>query len=136
MGWAVGYDSMWQRDIGYGVPAFCDHPDCDEKIDRGLAHVCGAQPYGGETGCGLYFCGRHLVDGKHCERCERDESPFVAKPDMPEWIAHKETDPSWAEWRKVASLHALGTRERSIRSARLASGPRMETQVGPLRSTR
>src|SRR4051812_7048849 len=26
MGWSIGYDSNWQRDIGYGVPAFCDHP--------------------------------------------------------------------------------------------------------------
>ena len=24
MGWQVGYDSKWQRDIGYGVPAICD----------------------------------------------------------------------------------------------------------------
>lgn len=100
MGWAIGYDSMWQRDIGYGVPATCDHPDCDEVIDRGLAYVCGGQPYGGSDGCGLYFCGRHLVTGVLCERCYRDESPFMPKPDRPEWIAHKATDPSWAEWRK------------------------------------
>ena len=29
MSWAVGYDSKWQRDIGYGVPSICDHPKCN-----------------------------------------------------------------------------------------------------------
>jgi len=40
MGWAVGYDNRWSRDIGYGVPAWCDEPGCSEAIDRGLAYVC------------------------------------------------------------------------------------------------
>jgi len=52
MGWSIGFDSRWNRDIGYGVPAYCDHPKCNEEIDRGLAYVCcGEQPYGGEHGC-------------------------------------------------------------------------------------
>lgn len=59
MGWAVGYDPNWQRDIGYGVPAVCDHPGCDKEIDRGLGFVCGGDVYGGEHGCGLFFCGEH-----------------------------------------------------------------------------
>jgi hypothetical protein len=46
MSWAIGYDGRWKRDIGYGVPAYCDHPGCNEEIDRGLAHVCGGEPYG------------------------------------------------------------------------------------------
>ncbi len=101
MGWSIGYDSMWQRDIGYGVPAFCDHPDCDAEIDRGLSYVCGAEPYGGEDGCGLYFCLRHqLGDKNQCERCVEDAAPFMPKPDHPRWIAHKATDPSWEAWRK------------------------------------
>lgn len=54
MGWSIGYDSKWKRDIGYGVPAWCDHPGCIEEIYRGLSHVCGGEPYGGERGCGLY----------------------------------------------------------------------------------
>lgn len=54
MGWSIGYDERWKRDIGYGVPATCDHPGCEEKIDRGLSCVCAnQQPYGGEHGCGL-----------------------------------------------------------------------------------
>ena len=60
MGWAVGYDRNWNRHIGYGVPSACDHPDCDKEIDRGLGYVCGGDMYGGEHGCGLFFCGSHL----------------------------------------------------------------------------
>jgi hypothetical protein len=106
MGWSIGFDRNWMRDIGYGVPATCDHPDCSAKIDRGLAYVCAhQQPYGGEDGCGLYYCHAHLLGGM-CERCsaiaDGDESfapPFMAKPDHSEWIDWKLTDPSWKQWR-------------------------------------
>ena len=110
MGWAIGFDSNWNRDIGYGVPATCDHPGCNAEIDRGLAHVCGGGPYATEFGCGLYFCSEHLqsryfeeYDEHHqvCERCmDEDKDPFEPKPDTPEWINHKLTDPSWEPWRK------------------------------------
>ena len=105
MGWSIGYDEKWKRDIGYGVPAWCDHPDCNEAIDRGLAHVCGGQPYGGEHGCGLYFCGKHLyLIGQKCERCHpRHKPPFQPKPEHPDWIKHKLTDESWQEWRNENS---------------------------------
>jgi hypothetical protein len=43
MGWSLGYDTTWNRDIGYGVPAYCDHPDCHKKIHRGIAYVCGEE---------------------------------------------------------------------------------------------
>ena len=98
MSWAIGWDSHWRRDIGYGVPAICDHPGCNEVIDRGLAYVCKDQePYGGD-GCGLYFCGAHLGENG-CERCAAEKEPFPAKPDTAEWIQHKLTDPSWQRWR-------------------------------------
>ena len=108
MGWSIGYDSTWGRDIGYGVPAYCDHPDCNEEIDRGLGYVCGGGPYGenprGEgDGCGLFFCGKHLNGANLCDRCaSADEAynPFPAKPDHLTWIRHKLTDPSWGRWRK------------------------------------
>lgn len=105
MGWSIGYDETHKRDIGYGVPAICDHPGCDEEIDRGLAHVCAnQQPYGGEDGCGLYFCGKHLIchpkRGYCCHACaDRRKKPFTAKQDTPEWIDWKLTDESWQEWR-------------------------------------
>lgn len=108
MGWSLGFDSNWRRDVGYGVPAFCDHPQCDEKIDRGLAYVCGGEPYGGEYGCGLHFCGKHLhyrqprgADGiyQNCPRCMAYKKPYRPKPDHPEWLEWKLTDASWQQWR-------------------------------------
>jgi hypothetical protein len=106
MGWSIGYDENWQRDIGYGVPATCDHPGCGAKIDRGLDYVCGSEPYGGECGCGLYFCTKHLEWGSErrpvqlCQRCKHGKKPFAPTPDRLEWSRHKATDPSWAEWRR------------------------------------
>lgn len=122
MGWAVGYDPDWRRDIGYGVPATCDHPGCNRVIHRGIAHVCGGAPWGGEDGCGLYFCGSHLFMGREkkpqrCERCFDSGEPFAPKPDSPEWLEWKLTDTSWEEWRneypdEVAAAQAalLGAR--------------------------
>lgn len=137
MGWSVGWDYNWNRDIGYGVPAICDHPECSEEIDRGLAYVCcGQQPHGGEYGCGLYFCSEHM--GSHytdnyanamlaelletsgwtleeidetiemiqldypmmCARCASGGPPFDPKPDLQQWVDHKETHESWAKWRE------------------------------------
>ena len=102
MGWEIGYDSNWDRDIGYGVPAECDHPDCHARIDRGLAYVCGGEPYGEPDGCGLFFCAEHLFMGgvrQQCECCAAGQEPFEPKPDVDEWTQFKATDPSWAEWR-------------------------------------
>ncbi|HJQ00100.1 MAG TPA: hypothetical protein VJ851_00740 [Jatrophihabitans sp.] len=99
MGWAVGYDDNWQRDIGYGVPATCDQPDCSEAIDRGLGYVCGGEPYGGETGCGLYFCSEHGGGMRDCHHVFKDDPEYKPSPDTSEWIDWKLTDESWAAWR-------------------------------------
>lgn len=106
MGWSVGYDEHWKRDIGYGVPAICDHPGCGASIDRGLPYVCGGQPYGGEHGCGLFFCYEHrLIAGDRrdnaelCTRCYYGRQPYSATPDVAEWVRHKLIDESWAMWR-------------------------------------
>lgn len=118
MSWAVGFDSRWNRDIGYGVPATCDHPKCNAEIDRGLSYVCGGKPYGGDIGCGLYFCSEHLfMPGSRrdcsqlCPRCLTSHygSPYKPKPDSPEWLRWKLRDPSWKPWRdkypeKVAEM--------------------------------
>lgn len=97
MSWAVG--SFEGRDIGYGVPAVCDQPGCNERIDRGLGYVCGyGEIWGGDEGCGLFFCMEH-GGGSLCERCEADQPPFEPSPDTAEWINHKLTDPSWQNWR-------------------------------------
>lgn len=102
MGWSIG--SFNGRDIGYGVPAICDYPGCGKAIDRGLGYVCGGDVYGGEHGCGLFFCGDHrffVDDGPApvCRRCADNAEPFEPTPDTPEWINHKLTDESWAAWR-------------------------------------
>lgn len=112
MGWSIGYDENWHRDIGYGVPALCDEPGCDTRIDRGLSNVCGGEPFGGEDGCGLYFCEAHLRycvvpsgDGgrternQFCARCSATEAPYEPKPDVPEWVRWKLTAASWQQWR-------------------------------------
>jgi len=122
MGWSVGYDENWKRDIGYGVPATCDYPECGAEIDRGLSFVCGSEPYGGEHGCGLYFCEKHLSYGSDrkpvqlCCRCAQGREPFVPTPDTEEWNQHKATHPSWAAWRaehpEFAASHSSGTVEK------------------------
>lgn len=119
MGWSIGYDNNWGRDIGYGVPATCDHPACGAVINRGLSHVCGAQVLGGADGCGLFFCEKHLQyagdrrdNVQLCSRCYHGRGgPYEPTPDRPEWIRHKLTDASWQQWRdentdEVAKLRA------------------------------
>lgn len=118
MGWSHGFDSNWNRDIGYGVPAICDHPRCKKPIDRGLAYVCGGEPEGGEHGCGLFFCGEHMAYGPHaqnCPRCLAYKPPYKhPKPDTTEWMRWKLAHKSWQEWRvdnqeEVAAMYlALG----------------------------
>lgn len=124
MSWAIGYDHNHKRDIGYGVPAICDHPDCNEKISRGLGYVCGDEPYGGEHGCGLFFCEQHKTfeavpigeadfeddgcDAKYlCERCASGQDHYPPKPDVQEWKDWKRTDESWAQWRKENPKEAV-----------------------------
>ncbi|MEL6758187.1 MAG: hypothetical protein AAFP81_17280, partial [Pseudomonadota bacterium] len=93
----------------------CDHDGCGADIDRGLAYVCGGEPYGGDHGCGLYFCGKHLFlvaildEGEEetddtevkwlCARCRDKLEPFEPTPDTKAWIRHKLTHPSWGRWR-------------------------------------
>jgi hypothetical protein len=127
MGWAVGWDSEKRRWIGYGVPAVCEHPDCDEEIDRGLAYRCGDLS---DDGCNMFFCENHLAyaydaeqnelsDWALCERCiwnlEHEDDwvqTFPLKPDTREWAEHVLTDSSWEQWRReepaqVAQMQAI-----------------------------
>lgn len=107
MGWSIGFDKNWNRDIGYGVPAYCDAPGCMKEIDRGLSFVCGGEPYGGEYGCGLYFCLAHLwmPSGRRdcsqlCRRCSRWQKPYKRiAPEHPTWLRHKLRDETWRQWR-------------------------------------
>ena len=128
MGYAI-YD-VGKRHGGYGVTAYCEHPDCNEEIDRGMSFACGGEPFS-EVGCDRYFCEKHrhytgfkmngdsfpdcLCDCEDdpevekececefhsvCERCAKGEEPFDMKPEHPEWVYHLLNHYSWAEWRK------------------------------------
>lgn len=107
MSWAVGEDPTRRRHIGYGVPATCDHPDCGQEIDRGIAYACGDGVMGELENCGLFFCEDHLSHfvesteggGWVCERCANNEPPFEPSPDTTQWATHVLTDASWAEFR-------------------------------------
>jgi hypothetical protein len=117
----MGYEiyKVGPRWGGYGVPAICEQPECNEKIDRGISYACGGEPFS-DHGCDRYFCGKHLVimyidlvKGdfcKHkkdcdcvwtelCQRCAAGKPPFPYKPELKEWIKHLLTDHSWQEWR-------------------------------------
>jgi hypothetical protein len=111
MGWSIGYDSGWERDIGYGVIAVCDYPGCDDRIDRGLSHVCGGEPYGGE-----HLSYKDTDDGQSvqlCDRCCDDDEPFNPKPDALEWVKWKLTHDSWHQWREEnpAKVQALQSQQ-------------------------
>lgn len=90
-----------ERHLGYGVKALCDHPDCDEVIDRGLGYLCGDEPgEGNEEGCGRYFCGAHGGGTKWCERCAQGAAPWPMKPDLPDALEdirwNTPADEQWA----------------------------------------
>lgn len=128
MGYGVyEMNGRWQ---GYGVPAICDHPDCDEKIDRGMSHSCGGSP---TENCGLFFCAEHLCndvdpeaeytsDNRHnfsvCERCVDPElTSFSPKLDMEFWKAWLMNHETWKSWREEnpkfvqENLHLIGHEE-------------------------
>lgn len=83
-----------------------------------LATSAVANLVGGEYGCGLYFCGEHLLvrllgrlDGEAkrpqlCDRCikrtedDDDFEPYEPKPDVLQWIGWKLQQESWLAWRE------------------------------------
>lgn len=122
MGWSIGFDQNWNRDVGYGVPAVCDHPKCNKRINRGIAYVCGGEAFGGEKGCGLYFCAEHLFYGRSedspqlCPKCYRyDHTPYKPKPDRIIWTMWKMNHPSWEEWRKENRIDVDATKQAKYR---------------------
>lgn len=81
MAWSdCGMDSCG-RNIGYSYEGYCDHPECPEKIDRGLTYVCGGMHGNNEYSCERYFCDKHksnwikISDGEEiviCDDCYED----------------------------------------------------------------
>lgn len=78
-----------QIEAGYSVEATCEQDGCEERIDRGLGYLCGADPGGDEYGCGGYFCGEHLYGGvgpaqSQCGSCsERWEKEHPDPAEIP-----------------------------------------------------
>lgn len=129
MGYAVYFSSKNNRWQGYGVTAYCDHPDCKETIDRGMGYVCcGNQEH--SNSCGGFYCAKHeslcqLITEDEFEDFEDDEvqeqlehyglaeMPLfdedgyfyhcqhkpIEAKEHPDWIKHVENDESWEEWR-------------------------------------
>lgn len=118
MGYAVYEDISappWvYRWAGYGVPAECDWPKCDEQINRGLAYKCEEhveyyidavteqEVEQINDGCGRFFCDLHLY-------LYAEHQGIEHKPDSLEWVRHMLTDESWQQWRdenpsKVAAM--------------------------------
>lgn len=72
MGWSIGYDDKWFRDIGYGVPAYCDHPGYGEFRGRATSEPLPTQST--ENRFGLVT--PHLVNLTHGGRVERADEPL------------------------------------------------------------
>ena len=103
MWYSIWYDWRLDRFIGYGVPATCEYPWCNAKIDRSVSYACNSWYH---DWCWLFFCEHHKkygVEGfEHpvCERCAKWEEPFPQKPEHEEWTRFMLIDKSWKEWRK------------------------------------
>jgi len=126
MGYSVYYSIENNRFQGYGVPAYCDHPDCTNEIDRGISYVCcGDQLH--TNSCGGYYCQDHehlclilleedfegLTSDEISENFDLDECPEfdedgyfyqckhkpIQHKEHPEWVEHMSTDESWNVWR-------------------------------------
>lgn len=59
MSWSHCGEDSQGRAIGYAHQAKCDHPDCNNDIDRGLSYACGDMHGATEIGCEKYFCEDH-----------------------------------------------------------------------------
>lgn len=74
MGYATGFNSQG-REIGYAVKAICDLDECEEKIDRGIAHCCGGidgtqnADLDGLPYCGRFVCRKHMTSSGICIEC-------------------------------------------------------------------
>jgi hypothetical protein len=76
-------------EVGVAIDQDCDENGCTEQIVRTWDHLCGEDHGDNESGCGRYFCSRHLyIDGdafeteepllQLCAACSEDPQPAVA----------------------------------------------------------
>jgi len=88
----MGYQIYWSncRWQGYGVPAYCDHKNCNNKIDRGMGYQHqddndGATP-------NVIVCDDH-------RNASIRQTSIDYKREHPEWLSHILNDESWEQWR-------------------------------------
>lgn len=83
MGYEV-YESKnnwrWQ---GHGVPAVCDHPDCNVLVDRGMGYACCDDPKHTNS-CGGFFCSTHA---ELCTPIYEDEFEDLEKDEVKELLS-------------------------------------------------
>ncbi len=84
------------REAGYGVADVCNVDGCDEKIDRGLAYLCGDVGDGGEHGCGRYFCYTHLFYALRHDEADAAQPPQLCPGCLEKWTqaGHPDEDVS------------------------------------------
>lgn len=130
----MGYEVFEQeiqghfRFAGYGVVAYCDHPQCNAVIDRGMAYACCGGIHFSES-CGGFYCAEHeaqLMCEDELEDLDEEEKqsilasyglteaplfdesgmaklcnhPPIEFKEHPEWIKHISKDKSWSTFRK------------------------------------
>lgn len=94
MGWGNCGEDSKGRPIGYLFEAICDHPGCEEKINRGLSYACGGMHGQNERDCENYFCGKHLYSVEDpneilhqpqlCEKCKNEHYEYLIEELMDE----------------------------------------------------
>ena len=96
MGWSYGI--VEGKAVGYSVEAICEHPNCNKRINRGLAYKCGNDIGSGEDFCNGFFCSDHLfltVKGWRCAECsdliEDEENEEEEYEERPKLLSYKES---------------------------------------------
>ena len=128
MGYSVYFSDKNNRWQGYGVPAYCDYPDCKNVIDRGMGYVC-CENQNHMASCEHFFCEEHKyqyvyqdeledmtdeeleelgIDSRDEEPCDEDDGIICCKhkiepKEHPSWIKHVSADDSWKQWREEES---------------------------------
>lgn len=81
MGWGdCGKNHKTGDMMGYCYPGVCSQSGCLKEINHGLSYVCGGMHEGGDSGCGLYFCDKHLSIYEEIYDDELDINIFIGGP--------------------------------------------------------
>lgn len=85
----MGYQVYWAngRWQGYGVPAYCDYPGCEEIIDRGMGYL-----HSEDEDIAVFCCDNHKYVSLGSFETEGKEHP--------EWLNNVLNDDSWKQWRE------------------------------------